>query len=285
MSRHRCGDLIHLDAHQLSPTRRPHCVPERSHVPRLKVGVPRRVPGSACHGVPRVGRDSDTPAAHATSRADKGLARGGFREIIGPAGAGGREHGEPYYRCRFPSEYAGATGQHPRTVYLREADVLPSLDAWLLSVFDPKNLDGAVAALAAAQEPDDAAAARAEAARRGVKDCDTRLAKYRSALEAGADPAVVASWIKEVEADRLHAERELASTASVAQPLSEADIRALVTSQRNVLRSLAKATPEQRAAIYGQTMSLRITYHPDEPESVLVEVRPSCAQVRVGGGT
>ncbi len=205
--------------------------------------------------------------------------------VCGRRMSGNPNHGEPYYRCRFPSEYAGATGQHPSTIYLREADVLPSLDAWLLSMFDPNNLDGAVAALAAAQEPDDAAAARAEAARRGVKDCDTRLAKYRSALEAGADPAVVASWIKEVEADRLHAERELASTASVAQPLSEAEIRALVTSQRKVLRSLAKATPEQRAAIYGQTMGLRITYHPDEPESVLVEVRPSCAQVRVGGGT
>jgi len=118
-----------------------------------------------------------------------------------------------------------------------------------------------------------------------VKDCDARLKKYRSALEAGADPAVVAGWIKEVEADRLAAERELASTASVAQPLSEAEIRALVTSQRKVLRSLAKATPEQRAAIYGETMGLRITYHPAEPGWATVEASPACVQVCVGGGT
>ena len=51
-------------------------------------------------------------------------------------------------------------------MYLREADVTAALDAWLLSVFDPENLDGAVAALAAAQVPDEAGAARAEAARR-----------------------------------------------------------------------------------------------------------------------
>jgi hypothetical protein len=151
-------------------------------------------------------------------------------------------------------------------------------------VFDPKNIDGAVAALAAAQEPDDGALARAEVAGRTVKDCDIRLVKYRSALEAGADPDVVARWIKEVEADRLAAERELASTVSVAQPLSAAEIRALVTTQRKVLRSLAKATPEQRAVIYGETMGLRITYHPDEPGWATVEARPSCAQVRVGGG-
>ena len=101
----------------------------------------------------------------------------------------------------------------------RESDVTQHLDAWLLSVFDPKNLDAAVAALSAAQAPDDGAVARAEAARRAVKDCDARLAKYRGALEAGADPAVVAGWIKEVEGDRLHAERELASTAGSVQPL------------------------------------------------------------------
>jgi hypothetical protein len=85
--------------------------------------------------------------------------------ICGRRMSGAWKHDEPYYRCRFPSEYAGATGQHPSTVYLRESDVTQHLDAWLLSVFDPKNLDTAVAALSAAQAPDDGAMiARAEAA-------------------------------------------------------------------------------------------------------------------------
>ncbi|HET9878283.1 MAG TPA: zinc ribbon domain-containing protein, partial [Candidatus Limnocylindria bacterium] len=39
-------------------------------------------------------------------------------------------HGEAYYRCRFPDEYALANHiQHPRNVYLREKHVLPPLDA------------------------------------------------------------------------------------------------------------------------------------------------------------
>jgi hypothetical protein len=88
----------------------------------------------------------------------------------------------------------------------------------------------------------------------------------------------------EVEGERLAAERELASTAGTTQPLTEAEIRALVTSQRKVLHSLAKATPEQRAAIYGETMGLRITYNPDQA-SIEVEARPACTQVCVGGGT
>ena len=52
--------------------------------------------------------------------------------------------------------------------------------------------------------------------------------------------------------------------------------------QRKVLRSLAKATPEQRAAIYGETMGLRITYDPGSA-SIEVEARPACIQVCVGG--
>ena len=63
-----------------------------------------------------------------------------------------------------------------------------------------------------------------------------------------------------------------------------AEIRALVTSQRKILRSLARATPEQRATIYSQTMGLRITYNPDEA-SIEVEARPACANSCVGGGT
>jgi hypothetical protein len=87
-----------------------------------------------------------------------------------------------------------------------------------------------------------------------------------------------------VQGDRLHAERELASTAGRVQLLTEAEIRAQVASQRKVLRSLAKATPEQRATIYGETMGLRITYDPGSA-SIEVEARPACTQVCVGGGT
>ena len=126
-------------------------------------------------------------------------------------------------------------------MYLREADITAAVDAWLLSLFDPENLDGAVAALTAAQEPDGAIAARAEAAKRKVADCDSRLAWYRKALEKG-----------------------------------EAEIRALVGSQRKVLQALAGATAEQRAAIYSHMMGLRITYHA-ERNSISIESRRACA--------
>ncbi|MFD2357294.1 recombinase family protein [Nonomuraea ferruginea] len=56
----------------------------------------------------------------------------------------------PYYRCRFPEEYALANRvMHPRNVYLREDRVVPRLDRWLgLAVRatqsrpDPRRSDG-----------------------------------------------------------------------------------------------------------------------------------------------
>lgn len=42
---------------------------------------------------------------------------------------------QTYYRCTYPSQYALANQvHHPRAVYLREAEVLPELDAWLRTV-------------------------------------------------------------------------------------------------------------------------------------------------------
>lgn len=47
-------------------------------------------------------------------------------------------NGEPYYRCRFPEEYAAANGiAHPRNVYLRERRLVRPLDAWLTATLPP----------------------------------------------------------------------------------------------------------------------------------------------------
>jgi len=46
-------------------------------------------------------------------------------------------------------------------------------------------------------------------ARRQVAECDRKLARHRAALEAGADPAVVTAWIREVQAARAEAEAQL----------------------------------------------------------------------------
>jgi site-specific DNA recombinase len=48
----------------------------------------------------------------------------------------------PYYRCRYPREYALASHvSHPSNVYLREANLLPAIDPWLAVIFAPHRLE------------------------------------------------------------------------------------------------------------------------------------------------
>jgi site-specific DNA recombinase len=203
--------------------------------------------------------------------------------VCGRRMSGSWNNDEAHYRCGFATEYAGATGKHPRWVYLKESVVTPALDDWLLRHFDPENVEATIAAMTAAQQPDDASVARADAARRKVADCESRLAKYRAALEAGAEPRIISEWTREVEAERLAAQRELGE-ARPSQPLTDEEVRALIDAVRSGLIGLAAASPEQKAAMY-QHMGLRLTYHPDR-DALEIESRPvACTQVRVGEGT
>jgi hypothetical protein len=55
----------------------------------------------------------------------------------------------PYYRCRFPAEYALANHvEHPLNVNLREDSVIGHVDEWLALEFAPHRLSETIRALA-----------------------------------------------------------------------------------------------------------------------------------------
>jgi site-specific DNA recombinase len=123
---------------------------------------------------------------------------------------GSWNHGQAYYRCKFPTEYAVAQGQHGKTVYVREDAIVPSLDDWIGSLFSEEHLDATCEALAAVSDlnPEDDEGSQLDL-RRQLKECDTKLARCRELLEQDADITVAATWIAEVERDRRALEREL----------------------------------------------------------------------------
>src|SRR6266508_602417 len=131
-------------------------------------------------------------------------------------------HAQPYYRCSYPPEYRAATGldlDHPRTVYLREADLLPHLDGWLAGLFDPASLEDTLAALEAASHDHTAAIQQLRTAEQTLADCQRQLAQYRAALDAGADPTAVTAWINQATAARAAAEAERARLRGACQPV------------------------------------------------------------------
>jgi site-specific DNA recombinase len=61
---------------------------------------------------------------------------------------GQQSNGEPYYRCRYPQEYALANPvDHPLNVYLRERDLIAPLDLALARAFAPHRLHDTISAL------------------------------------------------------------------------------------------------------------------------------------------
>ncbi len=202
--------------------------------------------------------------------------------ICGRLMQGRYNHGLAHYRCRYPSEYAVVNEvDHPRNVYLREDAVVGPLDGWLAQVFDPDNIDETLDTLHAARESgDDAEMAKAGAARKRLADCDRRLTRYRAALDSGADPAVVTTWIAEVQAERLAAEVELdRATGHGNGRLSREQLVALVNGLGNLLDVLANAAPEDKAEVYAR-LGLRLTYDP--ARRVVIAESDPWAKVSVG---
>ena len=97
---------------------------------------------------------------------------------------------QAYYRCRFPAEYALANRvDHPKTVYLREADVLGQVDNWLGTKFAPARLDATLAELAEqAASTTKTAAPRPRRPGPGSPTATARLPSTGRAWTPGATP-------------------------------------------------------------------------------------------------
>ncbi|WP_255509146.1 hypothetical protein [Micromonospora sp. A202] len=197
------------------------------------------------------------------------------------------DHGDAYYRCRFPQEYALANQvPHPRNVYLREDALTDPLDTWLASAFAPHRIQQTITAMADAQ-PLDHPPATSRAAQTIITECDAKLERYRAALDAGADPAVVTGWIAQTQAERARAEADLHANADTTpRRTSRAEITALVNALGDIAAVLRDADPTDKAEVYRQ-LGLRLIYQP-ETQTVRAAVDLSAhrgAMVCVRGGT
>jgi site-specific DNA recombinase len=168
----------------------------------------------------------------------------------------------PYYRCRFPAEYALANRvQHPLTINLREDAVIGRVNKWLTREFAPHHMSETLRALAEAPQRDTASANADNGETAGkIAECDRKLSQYRAALDAGANPATVAAWIAETEAEKA----TYALVMRRSEPrrrMTEQEIRSIVDKFADIARVLIDADPDDKAEIFRQ-LGLRLTYHP-----------------------
>lgn len=208
-----------------------------------------------------------------------------FHQSCGRRMQGTWNHDRAHYRCRYPYEYALANQiDHPRSVYLREDQLRGPLDAWLAEIFHPDRIQRSLQMLETVQ-PDRAPAL--DAVRWELAALDQKLARHRAALEAGADPALVAEWMKEVQQERkLVAAQKAALEADTAagQRLSAEGIERLVESFGGLIEILQKADPENKLDVY-RNLGLKLTYD-HTTRTVLAETnpKPPVGVVVVSGG-
>ena len=171
----------------------------------------------------------------------------------------------PYYRCRFPNEYALANEiTHPLNVTLRQDVLLGPLDGWLASKFEPLHLPATIEELAAASAPLQADAGDDEITAK-IEDCDRKLTQYRAALDAGADATTVAKWITQTEAERArYKSAQRAGPQEPAEPMGPDKIAAIVRDLADLITVVRTADPADKAEIYTR-LGLRLTYQPEGP--------------------
>src|SRR5438046_1777399 len=88
--------------------------------------------------------------------------------------------------------------------------VLELLDPWLCRAFAPHNIEATLQRIADSQVSV-ADLRRVAAAREKIAACDTKLDRYRAALEAGTDPTLVQQWIAQIQVERALAEQDAGS--------------------------------------------------------------------------
>jgi site-specific DNA recombinase len=160
---------------------------------------------------------------------------------------------EAYYRCRYLNEYAIANKvDHPLNVYLREANLKESVDHWLAQTFSAPLIEHVLTTMEESQPGEDM---EAQALRRVIAECDRKLAQHRAVAEAGGDPALVASWSREVQAERITAQVRLAQIGendTAPRRLARDEISGLVNAMGGLLSVLSKADPADSAEVYRQ---------------------------------
>ncbi|MDH2426478.1 recombinase family protein [Sphaerisporangium sp. TRM90804] len=184
-------------------------------------------------------------------------------------------NGRAHYRCKFPVEYALANKiEHPRTVYVREDHIVAELDPWICQVFAPANVKRTVEKLLDVQN-NEVDRAAIHAAEKAIDDCDRRMIRYRSTIDAGGDPQEVGKWMAETRAERLQAEGRM-RTITRTHEITEKEVKEMIPKATEMVRILQRADPVDKNDLYTQ-MGLHLVYNPSE-RVVLVEARPSMYQ-------
>jgi len=195
-----------------------------------------------------------------------------------------RGNSRRYYRCELRRSRPGVSIDHPVDVYVREAPLIAALDDWLDELFSPEHAAATAHAIVDAAGHDATLSTEIEEARRSIEDARRKLTQYRNALDGGADPATITTWITETaEQERRALARLDALTAQAPPPLTPAEATALVRELGGMHELLETTDQAERKALY-TALGVAATYDPATRSAALTVALPRGAENVSEGG-
>ena len=221
------------------------------------------------------GESGNTPRRSSRPYLFRGLLTCG---LCGRRMEGSFNHGRLYYRCAASRDFVRQHKiNHPPCLYLREDSIAGPIDRFLHQELGTTRLPGTLRKLADAQHRAvnalDDLNERAATLRQALTECDTKLKNYRAALDAGGDPALIASWIKETTALRTATQAMIGAQRTTPERMTDDQIGTIVDGLGGLLGLLRDADPRDRAEVYAR-IGLRLSYQPG-PETVIAEITSS----------
>ena len=147
---------------------------------------------------------------------------------------------QPYYRCMFLAQYAAKNKiRHPARSTCARARSCPASTTGSPDCSAPANYRAPTATSNKPRttHPDDALTTQA---RREIADCDAKLRQHRAALEAAADPKIVAGWIPR------QAQRATQASPAAAPRLTREEISQHLAAIRDVTKQNSPTAEPRR---------------------------------------
>ncbi|GIM97139.1 hypothetical protein [Paractinoplanes toevensis] len=116
-------------------------------------------------------------------------------------------------------------------------------------------------------------ASEVEELQQTINDAERRTGRYRAALDAGADPALIAGWIADTTAMKNNAQTRLRLDQSPPQRLPTAQLQTIASEIEDLLHQLQHADSHDKADLYSR-IGLHMTYQA-APKTLTTQVTHS----------
>lgn len=187
-----------------------------------------------------------------------------------------RSSGRLLYRCtlRGARTVPPELQDHPRSLYVREDAIVPSLDAWIAKLTNPETL-----ASTAAEAPVDQ---MHDSLRRQIAELDRKITALVAAVETGGDIEALTARLRERSREREGLLAQMRARSAPSRP-TPAQIEHAIQELGGIATILAKAEPLEKAKLY-LSLDIRLEYD-HAKKLVTATAGQACVQQRVRRGT